>query len=156
MDNLAKAVRFREYGKVDEALKIVLNLLKEDPDDSCLNYQCACCYDLLGEEVLSTGYYEKAIENKLEGDDLEGAYLGLGSTYRFVGKYEESKKLLEEAILKFPDNLEFEVFYGMTLYNLKKYEKAMEIMLRIIAETSSNENIKKCKAAILYYSNKLD
>ncbi|SHD77915.1 conserved protein of unknown function [[Clostridium] ultunense Esp] len=37
------------------------------------------------------------------------------------------------------------VFYAMTLYNLKGYSKAMEILLFSIAQTSSDRNIKNIK-----------
>lgn len=44
----------------------------------------------------------------------------------------------------------------MTLYNLKEYSKAMEILLYTIAQTSIDENIKNYKKAIEFYSDKLD
>lgn len=44
----------------------------------------------------------------------------------------------------------------MTLYNLGEYDKAMEILLKILSETSSDESIKNYKKAIMFYSDKLD
>ena len=102
------------------------------------------------------GYYVKAIENGLEGEDLEGAYLGLGSTYRCLGEYDKAEKTFMEALKIFPKNLEFEVFYAMTLYNLKRHSESMERLLRVIAKSSADENIKSYRKAILYYSDKLD
>lgn len=44
----------------------------------------------------------------------------------------------------------------MTMYNLKGYSEAMEILLFSIAQTSSDKNIKKYKKAIKFYADKLD
>lgn len=90
-------------------------------------------------------YYEKAISIGLPDEELKGAYLGLGSTYRTLGKYDDSKKVLEERLVKFPQDEAMKVFYAMTLYNLKEYSKAMEILLSSVADTSSDENINKYK-----------
>jgi hypothetical protein len=44
--------------------------------------QNAWNFDLLGEESKSDPFYEKAIHLVLSSNELEGALLGLGSTYR--------------------------------------------------------------------------
>ncbi|CCQ95042.1 conserved hypothetical protein [[Clostridium] ultunense Esp] len=48
-------------------------------------------------------------------------------------------------MVKFPQDEAMKVFYAMTLYNLKGYSKAMEILLFSIAQTSSDRNIKNIK-----------
>tara|TARA_Y100001933_G_C18918585_1_gene529990 strand:- start:716 stop:985 length:270 start_codon:yes stop_codon:yes gene_type:complete len=86
---------------------------------------------------------------------LKEAYLGLGSTYRTIGSYDKSKKLLTEAIDRFDSNA-LKVFLAMTLYNLDEHAKAMEILLNTISETSKDEDIVTFKKAISFYSDKLD
>ena len=86
----------------------------------------------------------------------QGALLGLGSTYRTLGMYEESRGILEEGIKQFPEQREFQIFYAMLQYNLNQHDKAMEILLKQLAETSNDTGIQSYKKAILFYSDKLD
>lgn len=44
----------------------------------------------------------------------------------------------------------------MVLYNLGRYEQGVELLLKIIAETSDDETIQSYKQAILFYADKLD
>ncbi|MEI6856290.1 tetratricopeptide repeat protein [Psychrilyobacter sp.] len=153
---LKKIIELRKNGEKLKALEIIKTYLKENSNDSIANYQCAWCYDALEREKEAIPYYLKAIENGLSSENLEGAYLGLGSTYRSVGEYKKSEEIFERAMSEFPDNKDFEVFYSMTLYNLGDHKKSMEILLRIIGETSNDTKIKSYKDAILFYSDKLD
>ena len=153
---IKKSIELRGVGEILASIELLKEIIVKDPNNAQANYQCAWGHDVLGKEVEAIPYYEKAIANKLEGKELEGAYLGLGSTYRTIGEYSKSKNLFEKAISIFTDNLELQVFYAMTLYNLKEYNKAMELLLKIIATTSMDENINAYKKAILFYSDKLD
>ena len=155
-ERLLEAVELRKSGLKEEALDAVKLYLEENPDDPQGNYQCAWCCDVLEREKEAVGYYVKAIRNGLEGEDLEGAYLGLGSTYRCLGEYDKAEEIFIEALEVFPDNLEFEVFYAMVLYNLERHSEAMERVLKVIANSSEDENIRSYREAILFYSNKLD
>ena len=110
---------------------------------------------MLGQESKAVPYYEKAIQGNLHDDNLANAYLGLGSTYRALGEYENSKLTLENGLMKFPHNLAIQVFYAMTLFNLNEHERSMELLLKNLATTSSNPDIQKYKRAIAFYSDKL-
>lgn len=156
LDNYSKAIRFRESGQHEEAKSILLDLVKHEPLNPSIWYQLAWIHDVMGLEKEAVPYYLKALELGLSGEERKGALLGLGSTYRTLGMYEESKKVFINAINEFPDQREFQVFYAMVLYNLKEYDKAMEIMLKQISETSDDEGIQRYKRAISFYSNKLD
>ena len=156
MEKLDMAIRLRKEGKLKESNKILINLSNDNPDNSIINYQCACSFDVMGLEREAVPYYEKAILLGLPYDDLKGAFLGLGSTYRTLGEYEKSRKVFAEGLAKFPDDNAIKTFYAMTLYNLKEYPKAMEILLNNLVQTSSDEDIRKYKNAIEFYSDKLD
>jgi tetratricopeptide (TPR) repeat protein len=86
-NELERAVYLRENGRAGEARELLLKLAAERPDDPQVNYQCAWVHDLLGREHEAVPFYERAIEEGLTGGDLEGAMLGLGSTYRALGVY---------------------------------------------------------------------
>lgn len=60
-------------------------------------------------------YYKKAISLGLPDEELRYAYIGLGSTYRTLGQYNESREVLEEGLSKFQQDKAMAVFYAMTL-----------------------------------------
>ena len=156
LKELEIAIKLRKEGKLKESNEILINLVNEYPNDSMINYQCAWSFDSLVLEKNAIQYYEKAISIGLPDKELRGAYLGLGSTYRALGQYEESQEVFKDGLVKFPQDKAMKVFYAITLYNLKEYSKAMEILLYTIAQTSIDENIKNYKKAIEFYSDKLD
>jgi len=156
MKELEKAIELRKEGKLKESNQLLVHLVNKYPNDPIINFQCAWSFDALGLEKNAVQYYKKAISIGLPDEELRNAYLGLGSTYRTLGQYKESKEVLEEGLSKFLQDKAMEVFYAMTLYNLKEHSKAMEILLNIIVETSLDQGIKKYKRAIEFYSDKLD
>ncbi len=149
---LQKAVTLREAGDLEG----ILALCGEHPEDPEVLYQCAWTHDKLGRESEAVQYYERAIEQGLEGEELRGAYVGLGSTYRCLGRYRDSLELLSRASEQFPDDRSLKVFSALAHYNLGRSEKAMEILLRQLLETTSDERILAYAAALHYYADKLD
>jgi tetratricopeptide (TPR) repeat protein len=91
----------------------------------------------------------------LKGDELKSAYLGMGSSYRCIGRYAAANQTLRKGINRFPEDNAMKVFYAMNLFNLKKYQKAIEILLKLIMLTSHDQHIQKYQKAIEFYSNKL-
>ncbi|WP_211748276.1 tetratricopeptide repeat protein [Paenibacillus sp. Marseille-Q4541] len=164
MDWLKKVVVLRDGGHSELALEELLRLEglhqggKVQIDSAQLNYQLAWTYDTLGLEKEAVPYYEAALTGtgELSKEDRAGVFLGLGSTYRTLGQYENSEKIFEIAMQEFPEKREFQVFMAMVQYNLKEYKKAMKLLLEEIAEHSSNEGVQKYKRAIAFYSDKLD
>ncbi|NBI29020.1 tetratricopeptide repeat protein [Chengkuizengella marina] len=154
--NIEKAIQLRKEGKNEESNGILMQLVVLHPNDATINYQVAWSFDVMGKEREAVPYYEKAIALGLSKEELEDAYLGLGSTYRTLGEYEKSKYLFQKAIEEFPNNNALKVFYSMTLYNLNEHHKAMEILLKNITETTNDHKIGEYKRAIDFYSDKLD
>ena len=154
--DLNKAIGLRAAGKQEESNQLLMALVQEFPEHPQINYQCAWSFDLLGEEERAVPYYEKAIQLGLEKDDLEGALLGLGSTYRTLGEYEKSRSTFAKGIELFPANQALKVFLAMTLYNSAEHQQAMEILLKCLAETFADKNISAYKKAIGFYADKLD
>lgn len=150
------AIKLRESGKHKESNQLLLKLVQDFPEEASINYHCAWSFDLLGEESKAVPFYEKAIELGLPANELEGAFLGLGSTYRSLGEYEKSKNTLQLGMEAFPNNRAIQVFYSMTLYNLKEHSSAMEILLKCMIDTTSDNEILSYKRAIEFYSDRLD
>ncbi|MBQ4898781.1 tetratricopeptide repeat protein [Paenibacillus sp. Marseille-P2973] len=153
---LEVAIQLRESGKLEEARSLLLELLDQQPLDPSVWYQCAWIHDILGLESEAVPYYRKSLELGLRGEERQGALLGLGSTYRTLGMYEEAKTIFETAMKEFPDRREYQVFYAMVLYNKQAFSESMSILLKQLAETSNDEGIRSYKNAILFYSDKLD
>jgi len=153
---LSSIIQLRESKKYEEARELLLALNAEFPNDPQVNYQCAWIHDLLGREREAVPFYEKAVETGLSGEDLQGALLGMGSTYRCIGNYPKAKETFERALEIFPDHHEFKVFLAMTLYNFGEYAKAIELLLNSLADTSNDKGILRYQRAIRFYSDKLD
>jgi tetratricopeptide (TPR) repeat protein len=152
---LAEAIRLREIGEVEQAQIILLELHHESPDDPAINYQCAWVHDKLGLESEAVPFYVSAIAGGLEPDDLRGALLGLGSTYRAIGQYERAVETLRRGTNEFPDAAEFPVFLAMALYNVDRHNEAMQLLLRGLA-ASADGGIQRLREAILFYADHLD
>lgn len=153
---LQHIITLRENGKLEEANQLMVELVKEQPENGYYQFQCAWTYDSLGKEQEAVPHYEKAIQLGLKPEFLVDAYLGLGSTYRTLGQYEESKRILVQALSEFPEAEHVKVFYAMTLYNLNEHSKSMETLLNTLILTSKHEGIKDYTKAIKFYSDKLD
>lgn len=153
---LEVAIQLRESGKLEEARSLLLELLDQQPLDPSVWYQCAWIHDILGLESEAVPYYRKSLELGLRGEERQGALLGLGSTHRTLGMYEEAKTIFETAMKEFPNRREYQVFYAMVLYNQQAFSESMSILLKQLAETSNDEGIRSYKNAILFYSDKLD
>ncbi|MFJ6211147.1 tetratricopeptide repeat protein [Lysinibacillus sp. NPDC092081] len=155
-ERLQHIITLREAGQLEEANQLMVALVKEDPENGYYQFQCAWTYDSLGKENDAVPHYEKAIQLGLKPEFLVDAYVGLGSTYRTLGQYEQAKRIFEQAIREFPEAEHVKVFYAMTLYNLGEHSKAMEILLRTVIHTTTHEGIKDYSKAIKFYSDKLD
>ncbi|AYV70887.1 tetratricopeptide repeat protein [Bacillus sp. PK3-056] len=153
---LNKAIDLRKNGKFKESNELIGELVRDFPEDAIYNYQYAWSFDILEEEEKAVPYYENAIKIGLPSKDMEGAILGLGSTYRALGEYENSKDVFLKGMELFPDNHAIQVFYSMTLYNLKEHSKAMELILKCLINTTNDTELLSYKRAINFYSDKLD
>ncbi|KNH20528.1 MAG: tetratricopeptide repeat protein [Priestia megaterium] len=155
-NKLNKALALRKSGNHKESNELLSELVKEFPGDALYNYQCAWSFDILGEEEKAVPYYENAIKIGLPSKGMEGAVLGLGSTYRALGEYEKSKDIFLKGMELFPDNHVIKVFYSMTLYNLKEHSQAVELLLKCLINTTNDNEILSYKKALHFYSDKLD
>jgi tetratricopeptide (TPR) repeat protein len=153
---LNQAILLSEDREYLRANALLLQLASDHPDDSLILYHCACSFDALGKEHDAVPFYEQAIAKGLSGRDLEGAYLGLGSTYRTIGDYEKSRLVLQKGIEHFPENQALRVFLALTLYNLNEHRRAVESLLQVLLETSDDQNILRYKRALSFYANRLD
>jgi tetratricopeptide (TPR) repeat protein len=155
-DTLAAAVALREQGEDEEAMRVLLELQRRHPEEPRVNLQCAWIHDKLGLEADAVPFYEKALAGGLDGTDLHNALLGLGSTYRALGRYEEALHILDRGVAEVPGSRDLEVFRAMALYNVGRAKEACESLLRLLVETTSDTLISRYRAALDEYAADLD
>lgn len=156
MNIIETAIQLRKAGKFQDSNDLLLKIYPTNPENAYLNYQIAWSFDVLGKESQAVPYYERAIQLGMTEPDLEEAYLGLGSTYRALGNYQKAEQVLSEAQDKFPTNNALKVFYAMALFNLQQYSQSNQILLELLAQTSSDQNIRDYHKAIAFYADKMN
>jgi tetratricopeptide (TPR) repeat protein len=155
-ERLTQAIALRQAGQFEDAQVLLDELYAIDPDNALINFHYAWLCDTQGKESEAVPYYERAIANGLTGEDLRGALLGLGSTYRALGQYEKAVETLRRGSVSFPDAREFPVFLAIALYNTGQYREAVETLLRQLLETTQSADILAYKNALAFYQDKLD
>jgi tetratricopeptide (TPR) repeat protein len=160
-DRLATAVHLRESGQLEEmeqARRLLLALRAEHPDDARVALQTAWVHDTLGLEAEAVPHYEAALTGAgdLSDDELRSALLGLGSTFRTLGRYAESDRTLRQGIERFPNYRPFRVFHALTEYNLGQSRAAVEQLLKLLLETTSDAEILSYRRALGEYAEDLD
>ncbi|MFD4631099.1 tetratricopeptide repeat protein [Streptomyces sp. NPDC058284] len=154
---LSEAVRLRETGRREEARERLVALCAHLPHDVEVAYQTAWVHDTLGLEAEAVPHYERAVSVPgLSDVDRRGALLGLGSTYRILGRYEEAVATLADAAAEFPDDGALKTFLAMALYNTGRTHEAMKMLLTLLAATSSDPELAGYLPAIEEYAKDLD
>lgn len=143
----------KEYIKAKEKME---DILIKDPNNAYYNYQMAWCLDNLGLEQEAINYYHKAINNNLELIYLKDAYIGLGSTYRSIGKYKEAENILNEGLTKFEDSPVLKIFLAITQYNMNKNQKSVSLLIDTLLTNDDNTEIHEYKNALTFYNENLD
>jgi tetratricopeptide (TPR) repeat protein len=151
---LQNAIQLRKEQKQEEALKILRGLHQEKPGDPDIAYQMAWTFDSCGKEKEAAPFYEKALAAGLQVD-RDGAYLGLGSTYRCLGEYQRSLETFDRALKEFPDHRPIKVFRALTLFNLGRGEESCSQLLLQLLDTTGDAGIKSYDGALRFYSDKL-
>ncbi|MFE0100549.1 tetratricopeptide repeat protein [Streptomyces sp. NPDC059009] len=162
MDNdrdrlLAEAVRLRKEGRHERARTRLHALSERFPADAEIAYQTAWVHDALGLEAEAVPHYVRALEKPgLSADDRKGALLGLGSTYRTLGRYPQAVATLTDAAAEFPDDAALKTFLAMAFYNVGRHHEAMELLLKLLTVTSQDPGIAAYRPAIEHYAKDLD
>ncbi|MBT2394578.1 tetratricopeptide repeat protein [Streptomyces sp. ISL-100] len=154
---LAEAVRLREDGRAAEARGLLVTLADRYPQDAEIAYQTAWAHDVLGLESEAVPFYERALSVPgLPTEDRHGVFLGLGSTYRVLGRYEPALRTLRRGLVEFPHDLALKSFLAMALYNTGEGREAVRTLLKALAATSSDPRVRSYRRAIEQYADDLD
>ncbi|MGE0631246.1 MAG: tetratricopeptide repeat protein [Pseudobdellovibrionaceae bacterium] len=143
-------------GDSNAAFDKVQSAIQANPKCSELQYLAARICDADRTEIEAVSYYVKALELGLKGTDRRDALLCLGSTYRTLGQYENSKRTFELGLKEFPNHRPYTVFLALTEFNLKNGEKAMQLLLEQVLETTRDQEILTYNRALKFYSTRLN
>ena len=153
-----EAARLMAGGEHDEAERVLLGLLEERPEDARANYLMASLCDQRDQERRAVPFYRRALaaSRDLPEENLVGAYLGLGSTYRVLGEYGDSRRVLREGLKRFPADRALSTFLALTLYNLGEHHEATSTLLKNLGETTVDPGLRLYGRALAYYADRLD
>lgn len=153
---LAEAVGLRERGEAEQARERLVALADLHPDDAEVAYQTAWTHDALGLEAAAVAYYERALAGAdLATRDRLGAFVGLGSTFRILGRYDRAVETLRDGLAEFPDDGALRTFLAMALFNTERHDDAMRILLELLAATSEDPQVRAYRRAIGHYAKDL-
>ncbi len=152
---LADAVAMRESGQAEQARPFLIALAAEFPDDAEVQYQAAWVHDYLGLEEDAVPYYERALELGLPEPELEGLVLGLGSTYRNIGRIMDSLSLLERGVADYPANHAMRCFLALTRLSNDEPDEALALAFDVILAASADASIERYRRALSSYRDEL-
>ncbi|MFG2115747.1 tetratricopeptide repeat protein [Streptomyces sp. NPDC048718] len=155
---MAEAVALREAGRREEARALLVRLAAGHPGDAEIAYQTAWAHDVLGLEADAVPYYEQALAagpDALGAEDRGGAFLGLGSTYRILGRYEEAAATLRRGTEEFPEDGALRAFLAMALFHTGEHHDSVRMLLRLLARSSEDPSVRRYREAIEYYAEDL-
>jgi hypothetical protein len=99
----------------------------------------AMAYDRDGYEAEAIPHYEQAIAAGLPDHMLAKAMLGLGSSLRNVDRNDESVRVLEDAVRRFPDHQALPVFLSFSLWTAGRRAEALALLARRLGDGSGYE-----------------
>jgi len=150
-ERIADVARLRDAGLFDASRARLLLLLAEHPDDPALNYQAAWTHDRMGLEAESVPFDERAIAAGLDGEELRGVLLGLGSTYRVIGRDADAVRTLAHGVPRFPDDAAMRTFSALALHSAGDHTRVTQEFLGVILDTSASPEVERYRRALTDY-----
>lgn len=102
------------------------------PKNPRLSYEYGGVYDYLGKEDEAIPLYKEALALGISGSFRIKTLIQMGSTYRNLGKFDESKQVLELAVKESGGDSAAVIFLSMTLFSSGEAGKAALLALRHI------------------------
>jgi len=148
-DQIRSALASKDYAL---AQTLADDWLSREPNLAAAHYFAAWSRDAQELEADALIHYEKALKLGLSGEDLRGALLGAGSTYRNRGQLARSEETLRRGIQTYGEVSEFSAFLALTLYSGGRCREAISILLKLLADTASDTHIRRYERALRYYA----
>lgn len=153
--SLESARGLRASGHHKQVRELLVALAQQRPKDAIVAYETACVHDYLGFEKQAVPFYLAALDLQLPSELRRTAYTGLGSTYRTLGMFAESRATLERGLQEFPEAKEMQVFLAMANHNLGASKSAVESLLTLLVKTTNDPQVRAYARAIEFYAQDL-
>lgn len=150
MSQLQEAIHQRQSGRYAEAEALLRQGMAAEPSNPEWPFQMAWWCDVQGLEAEAAPFYEEAIALGLSGESLRGALLGLGSTYRWLGRSAESVATLTLGVETFPEDRSMAVFQALAWHQAGRSDEAVASLLEALVATTADEGIQSYASAIGY------
>ncbi len=147
---------FRRNGKFKQANELCLQLLKEQPENALFHFHYAYGLDILAMETEAISHYKKSIQLGLAREELEGAFIALGTIYLKQGRYEDARKIFDSAMDTFANEPQIRLYYALSLYHVKEYEEGIHLMMEIATTKTWHEGILKNRRSLQFLSGRLE
>ena len=151
---LQAAIELRESGRFEAAVAAMDLLVAEYESDAEINYHAAWARDRLGDEAGAIPLYERALscDPGLTAEEKYGLYVGLGSSYRLLGRFDDSLRILRSAVAEYPHNAALSVFQSLTLADAGDPTAALGVLLELVATAWDRPEIEEFRRPILEYA----
>ena len=155
-DQIEQARELRQVDKLEESQELLLNLLKKEPKHPLVLYEVGGSYDVLGEERKAIPYYKQALAAGLDGEDYQECLICLGTCYRNIGAVDDALAVLKRFTKEFPDLNSGRVFLALAYYSDGREDETTRILLDLLLETTSDEDILAYAGTIEFYRDHLE
>ena len=141
--------QLKTQGRYQEATALALRQLAAEPEAAMLHFQLACLYDVQGLEQQAIPCYLAALARDLPPAQRREA---AGPRQHLPGEYPASLRAFDDGLTEFPQANELMLFRAMTLYNPGENKRAVADLLLLLADTSSDPDIRGYQRAIRHYA----
>lgn len=146
------ALRLRREQHYVASNKALLSLYRRYPTYAFLAYHTAWSFDLLGKPAEAIGYYERAIQLGLTEDDLAGALLGLGSSYRALGRNRAAYDAFAQGVATFPDDHALNAFLALAAHDRGDHALSVRLLVELLLATTRDPQLQRHASALARYA----
>lgn len=116
-------------------------------------FERACAHDRAGREDEAAPCYERALALGLGEPERPQALLGLGSTYRNLGRHGNAIGVLEAAVAEYPGRDELRLFLALALRSGGRERDAFRLLGELVVDRAELHGYER---AARYYLGHLD
>ena len=130
-----QAIELRSQGKLNKCIIILKTLADKYDEDGVINYELAHTLHQNKQYYNSVKYFERALDDELTRETELIAYQKFSLSLIYSKEYRRSSEILFKAIQKFPEELIFQILYGVVQQFSGNSDSAAKIFLEIISKT---------------------
>ena len=155
-EKIEQARQLRREDALEDSQKVLLGLYKRYPEHPLVLYELGGAFDVLGETERAIPFYEQAVVQGLEGDDLLECYVCLGNCYLAEDEQEKAVAVLQKGIEAFPEKNSSRAFLALAHYSNGEEETAVKLLLELLVKTTKVEDLLSYEGVFEYYIEHLD